>query len=673
MNFFLYSLLLITILPSCTLLSVKTKPRFKKKIEIEAKASKKNNKLSFEYQIINKAKKKAAFGTLTKTQTNQLKKILKNTPSLRDQVRMILSRHFLNKTSYKQALHYYSQVKKNPWKKKAVLAQAKIYYQLNKPKKTNQLIELLLEEEGLSSDLLMESYLLKLSLLLKKKKPDQKKLLEVYCHIISYENTKNSLYRKKAKRLIFKMNKKDLLDINSEDFIEPVKDWVFFRIGKILFFREKFQRSHHFFKKFLRASKESSLEKKALKYIQAIESRKKVNKKYIGAVLPLSGPSASVGKRSLKGLKMGLGLHTNEHNSFQLVALDSQGQPDKARKAVQTLVTKHHVIAVVGGVLSRTSAVLAEESQNFGVPAVLMSQKSKLTQAGQYIFQNGLTASLIADQLTEYLIDKLKIKNFAILYPNDPYGVDYANAFWSAVEKKGGKITGAQFYKPGETDFNGPIRRLTGIYYLKDRLKEYKEKLKTWYASKSYLSKRRTSPPENILPPIVDFEVLFIPDSLKALSMIAPHIAYNDIKNIKLVGPSLWNQEKTLKKHSKYINNIIFADTGLSTKNFRQTDFYKQFLRLFNHKPGLFEVLAYESALALRQIIVSGADSRHELMENLKNLKKFYGPTGEIIISNKREFLRPLRIFKMENNTLSPVSLFPNRKKPALRTMSLYF
>ena len=400
----------------------------------------------------------------------------------------------------------------------------------------------------------------------------------------------------------------------------------------------------------MRWSRESALEEKALKYIQAIDSRKKVNRKYIGAILPLSGPSSVIGKKSLKGLKMGLGLH--EESAFRLVVLDSRGQPDKARKAVQTLVTKYHVIALTGGVSSKTADALAEESQNFGLPAVLMSQKSHLTGTGGYIFQNGLSSTLIADQLTEYLIRKKKFKRFAVLYPNDPYGLDYTNAFWSAVEKKGGIITGAQFYKPGQTDFNGPVRRLTGLYYLKDRIKEYKKKLKSRYAN--HISKRKA--PKNILPPIVDFEVLFIPDSLKALSLIAPHIAYNDIKGLTLTGPSLWNQEKILKKQAKYIDNIVFADPGLSGPQFRKTNFYKNFLRLFGYKPGLFEVLAYESALALRQAVAEGADSRHELMEKLKNLKKFHGVTGEITVSKKREFLRPLRILKMEEHTLTPVS-----------------
>lgn len=662
-----FFLLFILFLPSCALLFKKTDtPQIKQKKNLTNKTEKKSS----EFRIVNKATKEILSGPLTSKRVFQLKKILKRKTLnfSKEPIKTILGKHFYKKSLYKQALYYYSQVKHNPWQKKALIEEAKIYYQLNKLKKALDRIDSLLEEDP-PAELIPQIHIIKLSILLRNKVPEQKKLLETYCRILKHK--KSSLYREKAKLLIFKMNENDLLDIKSEDFIEPVKELIFFRIGKVLFYRENFKRSYLFFKKFLRFSTESTLEEKALKYIRAIESRKKVNRKHIGAVLPLSGPSANIGKRSLKGLKMGLGFYSNQNSSFQLTVLDSQGQSDKVRKAVQTLIIKHHVIAIVGGVLSRTATALAEEAQNFGVPTILMSQKSDLTKKGHYIFQNGLTASLITNQLAEYLFNQLKFKKFAILYPNDSYGVEYANAFWSAVEQKGGKITGAQFYKPGETDFNGPIRRLTGVYYLKDRIKEYKDRLKSWYTKKSYLSRRRVPPPENILPPIVDFEVLFIPDSLKTLSLIAPHIAYNDVKNIKLAGSALWNQEKILKKKSKYIDNIIFTDPGLSSTQFKQTDFYKQFLHVFNNKPRLFEILAYESALALYQTIASGADTRHELREDLANLKKFYGPMGEITISNNREFLRPMKIFKLEKGILSPVTLLPLTKPSYKEKISL--
>ena len=541
-------------------------------------------------------------------------------------------------------------------KQKQLFLSAKLNFQSGQLKKAqNTINDLLYKREFLPKEILTKIYQLQLNILLKASEMEPEKLLEAYCNILQQTGQKKSVYRKKAFHLIINMKEKELREVEEKKYIAPVKDLIFYQLGKTLFYKEKFNKSYNFLKKFLSSSIDSNLEERALKYLKAIESRKIINKRYIGAILPLSGPSAKIGKRSLKGLQMGLNFYIDEKSSFQLIILDSQGQADKAKKAVEKLVTQHHVIAIVGGVLSRTANAIAEEAQNFGIPAILTSQKSRLTKTGQYVFQNSLTSSLITSQLTKFLTTKFKIKTFAILYPNDSYGVDYTNAFWKTVKQQGGIITGAQTYKPGETDFNGPIKRLTGTYYKKDRLTEYKEKLKDWYLKKPQLPQNRSVSKNNILAPIVDFEALFIPDSIKTLDSIASHLLYNDIKNIYLVGPSLWNQPLSIKKSSRYLKEAFFADTSLFTKKFQETDFYAQFLQIFNQKPGLFELLAYEATLLLRQIIINGADNRSELRKELQNTKKFYGPLGELSINKNREFVRPLQLFKIENHKIKPI------------------
>ena len=539
---------------------------------------------------------------------------------------------------------------------KQMFLSAKATFRSGKFKEAANTIEdLLYKQEFLPKEMLINLYQLKLDILLKSKEVDESKLLEIYCNILQQIKQKKSIYRKKAFNIVINMKEKELNKVQDTRYITPIKDLVFYQLGKILFYKEKFDDSHSFFKKFLSYSIDGNLEEKALKYLKAIKSRKIINKKHIGAILPLSGSSAKIGKRSLKGLQMGLGFYTNKKSPFQLIVLDSQGQADKARKAVEKLVTQHHVIAIVGGILSRTATAIAEEAQNFGIPVILTAQKSQLTKIGQYIFQNSLTSSLITNQLSQFLTTQFKIKTFAILYPNDSYGVEYANAFWKTTKQYGGIITGVQIYKPGETDFNGPIKRLIGTYYQKDRLVEYKEKLKEWYLKKSQLPKKREASKKNILKPIVDFEALFIPDSLKTLDSIASHLLYNDVKNIYLVGPSLWNQPYNIKKSSRYLKQAFFADTELSTKKFQKTDFYAQFLQTFDQKPGLFELLAYEAALILRQTIISGAKNRSELKKDLQKTIKFYGPLGELSINKNREFIRPLQIFKIENYKIHPV------------------
>ena len=559
-------------------------------------------------------------------------------------------------TSVKKKANTPSQPDPFALKQKQIFLSAKTAFHAKKFKEAENTIEdLLYEKELLSKEMLIKLYQLKLDILLKSEEMDQTKLLETYCNILQQTRQKKSVYRKKAFDIIINMKEKELNRVQDTRYIAPIKDLVFYQMGKILFYKEKFNASYSSFKKFLSYSIDSNLEEKALKYLKAIESRKIINKKHIGAILPLSGPSAKIGKRSLKGLQIGLGFYTNKKSPFQLIVLDSQGQADKAKKAVEKLVTQHHVIAIVGGILSRTATAIAEEAQNFGIPVILTAQKSQLTKTGQYVFQNSLISSLITNQLSKFLTTQFKIKTFAILYPNDSYGMDYTNAFWKTTEQHGGIITGAQTYKPGETDFNGPIKRLIGTYYQKDRLREYKEKLKDWYLKKSQLPKKREVSKNNILKPIVDFEALFIPDSIKTLDSIASHLLYNDVKNIYLIGPSLWNQPHSIKKGSRYLKQAFFADTGLSTEKFQKTDFYTQFLQVFDQKPGLFELLAYESTLILRQTIISGAKNRSELKKNLQKTKKFYGPLGELSINKNREFIRPLQIFKIENYKIHPI------------------
>ncbi len=578
---------------------------------------------------------------------------------IKDLIRTTLAEYYLNKKQYLKALNIYTQIQSSLWKPSAIVEVAKIYYRLDKYSTSlKQLRNLSFENSDiyLSDSLLVQACRLKEVLLAKLDSENFLELLELYSFILSSRLANKMFYRKKASQLIFQLKESFILNLASSDNLKGIQDIIFFRSGQILFYRGQFSRSMSFFKKFLKRSTYGLLEQKALKYIQAIQSRKVVNRMRIGAVLPLTGSSSIVGNRSLQGLQHGLGFYSKEGaEGFQLIVLDNQGLVDQARKAVNTLVIKHHVVGIIGGVLSKTAQAIAQEAQNFGLPAILLSQKSGLTDYGEYIFQNGLSSHLMATALVNFLTNRLSVKYFSLLYPNDHYGVDYANSFWTAVQKKGGVITGAQVYKPGETDFNGSIRRLVGTYYKTDREEEFKENLKNWYIKKSNRPVRRTSLPDHLLPPIVNFKVLFVPDSLKMLNLIAPHIKYHDIKNIYLAGTTLWNQPQKIKAQSQFVNKIFFLDIGLSSLSFKKSSFYKKFFRIFNRHPGLFELQAYESILAFRQIISGGVRSREELRKKLALLGRFHGPIGWIPINKNREFVRPIKVFKVENKVISSV------------------
>lgn len=485
-------------------------------------------------------------------------------------------------------------------------------------------------------------------------KPDSLSLLRAYLER-GYLSADSEARGRKAYENLKKLSNQELLSLAREKELKPARGLLFFYMGKIFFSREKFKEADRFFKKSLGYLTDSSVEMTALKYLQVLKSRKTVRRYKIGAVLPLSGPSAKIGRRVLLGLQMGLGFYLPEKTPFELVILDSQGQPGKAKKALEELVIHHHVIAVAGGVLSVTAQALASEATRFGLPVVLFSHKSYMAHNRPYVFQNALTSDQISHQLVHFLMTHHQVKRFALLYPNDSYGVDYANTFWQAVEKNGGQIQGVQVYKPSQTDFNGPLSRLTGTYYIKDREEEFRDRIKKKYADLPSLLPSRLDF-QSVLPPLVDFEALFIPDSLKTFHLIAPHLTYHDIKDIYLVGTSLWNQKPAVKKFLSSPFPIFFADTALSQPSFQKSAFYRQFAGVFNQPPGLFEFQAYEAGLVFRQIIAGGVKTRRDLKNHLSRIKEFPGPLGPVSLSKEGEFQHPLRVFQIQEGQIRSVT-----------------
>jgi hypothetical protein len=57
------------------------------------------------------------------------------------------------------------------------------------------------------------------------------------------------------------------------------------------------------------------------------------------------------------------------------------------------------------------------------------------------------------------------LNRFAILYPDETYGVTFMNLFWDRLIENGGKVVGLEAYNPEHTDFADPIKKLVGLYY----------------------------------------------------------------------------------------------------------------------------------------------------------------------------------------------------------------
>lgn len=205
---------------------------------------------------------------------------------------------------------------------------------------------------------------------------------------------------------------------------------------------------------------------------------------------------------------MGLGLHV-PGSGFKLAVMDSEGNPDSARRGVERLVKEDNVIAVVGSLLSKTAPAVAAKSDELGVPSIALSQRAGLTEIGPTVFRNSLTSEMQIRHLVRTAMEDMGMKKFAVLYPNDQYGAEFTNIFWDEVLARGGQITAIQNYSTKETDFRLVIQRLVGTYYGEARQDEFNIRLKELKHSDKKRSVRKDNT-ETVLPPITDFDGIFI-------------------------------------------------------------------------------------------------------------------------------------------------------------------
>ena len=449
---------------------------------------------------------------------------------------------------------------------------------------------------------------------------------------------------------------KSIADSSRYGFLRPSAK---FRIGLVLADQRKLSAAKSMFEDVISLAPKSEIAERAQLLVTQIDARSRVDSRTIGAVLPLSGRNAGVGYRALRGLQLGLGagLAGKAGSNFRIAIIDSEGNPDLARRAVERLVVEDNALAIVGGLLSRTATAEATKAQELGVPMLLMSQKSGITEIGEFVFRNALTSRQQTQTLVSYAMDQVGAKRFAILYPNDYYGVEFANSFWDEVLKRGGHVTAAQTYDPDETDFRSVIQRLVATYYMEDRADEYRARYRAFMDRNPKRSVRQGGPTyEEVLTPAVDFEFLFIPDTPKAAGQILPMLAYYDVDNMRVLGTNVWNNPQFVQRSQKAAEGAVFVDGLMSEdKSFVSSEFFRSFRDFYGADPGLIETQAYDTGALLRRLISDGATSRISLQEQLSTAQNINGSLGRFSIGAGREFSRPISILTVKGGKIQPL------------------
>jgi len=391
----------------------------------------------------------------------------------------------------------------------------------------------------------------------------------------------------------------------------------------------------------------------------------------LGVAVPLSGPFARFGEEALQGVLLAArvfsaggqdgeavgqaGDGATPAPRIRVVVRDSGGEAAQAAAAVRDLAADPELVAIVGPLVSKACEAAAREAEALGVPLLALTARERLARERPWAFRMR-TRPVEEVQLLVDRARELGAERFAILYRDDPYGLGLRSLFWDAVEARGGRVVAVASYDPRATDFGEPIRRLVGYTLLDDEEKQLiakREKMR---------DRAKRLPPEEALalrekareltaadghpiPPIVDFDALFIPDSHENVVLIAPQLAFHEVTGPRLLGTDGWYDEELLRLGREHVEGALFAAHYFPESPVPYVrDFHADFLDTFGVPPDSFAAEAFDAARIVLLQLARGREGREAVREGLLATEAYPGVSGILTMrsdgnAHKRPYL----------------------------------
>lgn len=184
----------------------------------------------------------------------------------------------------------------------------------------------------------------------------------------------------------------------------------------------------------------------------------------IGAVLPLTGPSATVGEDIRRGIELGVE-HVNANGGvlgkkLNVIIEDSGNNPTSALTAARKLVTVDKVPAVMGEYSSSITLPMAQYLVKENVVHLnIGSSSNKIRELGPSAF-NIIGLEENGNRFAAKDVYDLGHRNIALIAPNNAYGQGVAHGFKEEFEKLGGKVTAQVLYTGGQSTYRRELQQL---------------------------------------------------------------------------------------------------------------------------------------------------------------------------------------------------------------------
>jgi ABC-type branched-subunit amino acid transport system substrate-binding protein len=282
--------------------------------------------------------------------------------------------------------------------------------------------------------------------------------------------------------------------------------------------------------------------------------------KKVAVLLPLTGDYALPAANLRAAIEMA---NEDAQSPATLVFQDTAGKPEQCVRMLEAAVIDLGAAYVIGPLRKEEALVCAPAAQALHVPMLTLSSSPELAAIGDVIFRPFPSTEEQIQALLDEVYDHRGMHSFAILNPKTAYGENAARAFTEAVQRRGGVIAQAIGYDPASTDFRATAKLLGRT--------DYKARAAEFASLKAQAASHGGDPTKVVLPPTVDFEGIFIPDSYQRVALVASALAFQEFPvgafrphagdaPITLLGLNAWNNEDLARRGGNYVVGSIFVD-----------------------------------------------------------------------------------------------------------------
>jgi branched-chain amino acid transport system substrate-binding protein len=342
---------------------------------------------------------------------------------------------------------------------------------------------------------------------------------------------------------------------------------------------------------------------------------------HLALTAPITGDYAEYGNN----FKNSVGLAIEEINAkggvlgrkLELSVGDSKGDPKESALLAQKWTSDSSIVAQIGDFTS-TCCMAAQPIYNRAgmIQISPTASHTKFASGSKWSFSVYGTQYWEQPIMAALAVDKLKLKNMAMLYINNDWGVDTQKFFKENYEKKGGKIVAAESYFEGETDFNAVLTKLKdakpdGLF------------LAAMYNDGALISKQRDKMGWNL--PVMGASALYSPQLIELGGAAANGI---------------------------YTNVSFFAgDTDPRIHNYVAT-----FQKRFGNTPNFAAALAYDCVYILTDAMNrAGSTDRGAVRDALAATKDFKGLAGSISFTADRDAIKTYKPVQVVNGNFELV------------------